>query len=151
MGTRADSIATRSRAFVASSQGRRRRDSDPLLSIGKAGVGPIVAGAELLRSSGKRPHLPYAVSAPPGYGAWRFALRCEGIADSAARCPTYRPDAACALSLQRHESDGDAAGRIHQAADLDQRLGLQLAERVSLQNSAGASEGHADRHGIYVR
>ena len=68
--------------------------------------------------------------------AGRFALRRESVADFAARRATRGRNSARALSVQGHESDGDVARWIHQAADLDQGLGFQLAERLSLSHAA---------------
>src|SRR5208282_1456365 len=103
-----DSAAARARAFIAASERLRRRYTDSLSSVGKTGTGSVFAWAQFFGSSGERPYRAYAVPASPGYGAWKFALRCEGITDAAARRPAHRPDTARALSVQGNERDGDA-------------------------------------------
>src|SRR5665213_678823 len=118
MGAGIDAAAARSGAFAAHPQGHGRRDSDSLPSVRKAGAGSIVARAELFRAADERPYVDSVVRSSSGYRTRRSALFGEGIADVAARCATGGRNSARALSLQRHESDGDLAGWIHQAADL---------------------------------
>ena len=131
MGARTHSAAARSGAFAAHSQGHGRGDSDPLPSVRKARAGPIVARIELLRPAHQGPHV------DPACSIITWISRPE-IRTMSPRPPLTLPRdvqlaghySACALSLQGHESDGNVAGWIHEAADLDQGLGFQLAKRL---------------------
>ena len=60
-------------------------------------------------------------------------------------------DGARALPGQGDEGDGDAARRLHEAVDLDQRLGFQLAGQLRVQGAVHAAQGHAPRRHADLR
>src|SRR5205807_7298466 len=81
----------------------------------------------------------------------RIALRGEETVGSAARRRVSGYHSARPLSRQGYEGQRLPAGWLGDAADLDQRLGLQLAGQFPIHETAGVAEGDQNRIRVYLR
>ena len=129
----------------AAAQGLRLPPADALSSDREARDGEV-AHRDLLRGqrAGQGRVLRRAAGALRLWGrhrhpAGREAVHDSGLVHAAGRRERLLGDGARALSRQGDEGDGHAARRFDEAADLDQRLGLQLAGQLRLQGAVHAA------------